>query len=189
MPYACGQWKLWRDDASAKTRLGLLWSLIRTKIAWSGLFIIDMCFWLKSAKIRTGSFHLSIIFSFFDLMLWIMLYQLGYTSTWYTCIIRLFGYCNGGTSGMRNYDWSTLDIGKSWKWGLVLFKSNCIILRYYLSMDAKHIILSLKNQQTNCIWKCLFNISIEANIVNPDQEQSGLDFDERQKHTFCNYLL
>ena len=52
---------------------------------------------------------------------------------------------------------------------MVLFKSNCIILRNYLSIDAKHIILSLKRQQNNCIWKCLFNISIEANIVGPDQ--------------------
>ena len=31
---------------------------------------------------------------------------------------------------MRNKDWSILDIGKS----------NCIILRQYLSIDAKHII-------------------------------------------------
>ena len=70
---------------------------------------------------------------------------------------------------MRNLDWSTLCIGKSWKWGVVLFKSTCIILRHYLSIDAKHIIKSLKRQQNNCIWKCLFSISIEANIVNPDQ--------------------
>ena len=41
---------------------------------------------------------------------------------------------------MRNYDTSTLDIGKSWKWGVVLLKSICIILRHYLSKDAKHII-------------------------------------------------
>ena len=41
---------------------------------------------------------------------------------------------------MRNEDWSTLDIGKSWKWGVVLFKINYIILRHYLSIDAKHII-------------------------------------------------
>ena len=41
---------------------------------------------------------------------------------------------------MRNEDWSTLDIGKSWKWGVVLFKSNCIILRNYLSINAKHFI-------------------------------------------------
>ena len=27
----------------------------------------------------------------------------------------------------------------------------------------------LKRQQNNCIWKCLFSISIEANIVDPDQ--------------------
>ena len=40
---------------------------------------------------------------------------------------------------MRNKDWSTLDIGKSWKWGVVLFKSYCIILRHYLSIDAKHV--------------------------------------------------
>ena len=40
---------------------------------------------------------------------------------------------------MRNLDWSTLDIGKSWKCGVVLFKSKCIILRHYLSIDAKHI--------------------------------------------------
>ena len=41
---------------------------------------------------------------------------------------------------MRNKDWSTLDIGESWKWGVVLFKSICIILRQYLSIDANHII-------------------------------------------------
>ena len=29
--------------------------------------------------------------------------------------------------------------------------------------------MSLKRQQNNCTWKCLFNISIEANIVVPDQ--------------------
>ena len=29
--------------------------------------------------------------------------------------------------------------------------------------------LVLKRQQINCIWKCLFNISTEANIVDPDQ--------------------
>ena len=52
---------------------------------------------------------------------------------------------------------------------MVLFKSNCIILRHHLSIDAKHIIYSLKRQQNNCIWKCLYNISIEANIVDPDQ--------------------
>ena len=31
-------------------------------------------------------------------------------------------------------------IGKSKKRGVVLFKSNCIILRHYLSIDAKNII-------------------------------------------------
>ena len=39
-------------------------------------------------------------------------------------------------------------------------------------MDAKHSIQSLKRQQNNCITapaKCLFHISIEANIVDPDQ--------------------
>ena len=46
------------------------------------------------------------------------------------------------------HDWSTLDI---------LFKSNCIILRHYLSIDAKQITASL------------FNIRIGANIVDPDQ--------------------
>ena len=55
-------------------------------------------------------------------------------------IIGLFGYRKGGTSWMRNMDWSTLDIGNRWKRGVVLFKSNCIILRHYLSIDAKHII-------------------------------------------------
>ena len=30
---------------------------------------------------------------------------------------------------MRYNDWSTLDMGKSWKWGLILFKSNGIIMR------------------------------------------------------------
>ena len=52
---------------------------------------------------------------------------------------------------------------------MVLIKSNCIILRHYLSFDAKHIIYSLKRQQNNCICECLFNISIDANIVDPDQ--------------------
>ena len=52
---------------------------------------------------------------------------------------------------------------------MVVFKSYCIILRRYLSIDAKHIIWSLKRQQNNFIWKCLFNISIEANIVDSDQ--------------------
>ena len=52
---------------------------------------------------------------------------------------------------------------------MVLFKSNYIILRHYLSIDAKRIIYSLKRQQNNCIWNSLFNISIEANIVDPDQ--------------------
>ena len=30
------------------------------------------------------------------------------------CIVELFGfgYCKGGTSFMRKYDWSTLDMGK-----------------------------------------------------------------------------
>ena len=28
-------------------------------------------------------------------------------------IVGLFGYCKGGTSWMRNKDWSILDIGKS----------------------------------------------------------------------------
>ena len=41
---------------------------------------------------------------------------------------------------MCDKDWSTLDIGKSWKRGVVLFKSNCIILRHYLSIDEKNII-------------------------------------------------
>ena len=50
-------------------------------------------------------------------------------------IIWLFSYCKGGISWMRNKDWSTLDIGKSWKWGVVLINSNCIILRHYLSID------------------------------------------------------
>ena len=45
---------------------------------------------------------------------------------------------------MRNYDWSTLDIGKRGKLGVVLFKSNCVILRHYPSIDAKHAIKSLK---------------------------------------------
>ena len=49
------------------------------------------------------------------------------------------------------------------------FKSNCIILRHYLSIDAKHIISSSKHQQNNSVWKCLFNISFEANIVDQDQ--------------------
>ena len=52
---------------------------------------------------------------------------------------------------------------------MVLFKSNCIILRHYLNIEAKYIIYSLKSQQNNCIWKCLCNIGKEANIVDPDQ--------------------
>ena len=36
----------------------------------------------------------------------------------------LFSYCKGGTSWMRNKDWSTLHIGKSWKLGVVLLISN-----------------------------------------------------------------
>ena len=43
-------------------------------------------------------------------------------------------------------------------------QSNCIILRHYLI----HYLVP-KRQQNNCIWKCLFNIGIEANIVDPDQ--------------------
>ena len=45
-------------------------------------------------------------------------------------------------SSQALYHWATalpLDIGKNWKWGVVLFKSNCIILRHYLRIDAKHI--------------------------------------------------
>ena len=41
---------------------------------------------------------------------------------------------------MRNKDWTTLDIGKRWKLGVVLFISNCTILRHYLRIDAKNII-------------------------------------------------
>ena len=52
---------------------------------------------------------------------------------------------------------------------MVLFKSNCIILRHYLNIDSKYIIKSFKRQQNNCIWKCLCNIGKEANIVDPDQ--------------------
>ena len=44
-----------------------------------------------------------------------------------------FAFCKGGASWMRNEDWSTLGIGKSWKGGVVLFKSNCIILSHNLS--------------------------------------------------------
>ena len=48
---------------------------------------------------------------------------------------------------MRNLDWTTLDIGnaenEAW-FTVVLFKSNCIILRRYLSIDAKHNYLVLK---------------------------------------------
>ena len=77
-------------------------------------------------------------------------------------------------------------------------------MRNYLSMDAKHIIQSLKRQQNNCIWKYLFNISIEANIVVPDQlaptgavwsgstlfvyEASNILVDDK-KHTFCDDAL
>ena len=52
---------------------------------------------------------------------------------------------------------------------MFFFKGNCIILRHYLSIDAKHITCSLKRQQNNCIWKCLFTLSIKVNIVDPDQ--------------------
>ena len=41
---------------------------------------------------------------------------------------------------MHNKDWSTLNKGKSLKWGKILFKSNSIILHHYLNIDAKHII-------------------------------------------------
>ena len=51
----------------------------------------------------------------------------------------------------------------------VFFKSKCIILRHYLNIDAKHINKSLKRQQNNFIGKYLFNLSIEANIMDPDQ--------------------
>ena len=68
-------------------------------------------------------------------------------SCWYVqrmfiiyCITWLFAFCKGGTSWMRNKDWSTLDIGESWKWGVVLFKSNFIILHHYLKIDTKYII-------------------------------------------------
>ena len=56
---------------------------------------------------------------------------------------QLFGYCKGGTSWLR-YS-STLDIGKIWKWGVITtFESVCL----------------------------LFNKSIEANSVDPDQTAS-----------------
>ena len=64
--------------------------------------------------------------------------------------------------------------------------------------------MSLKRQQNNCIWKCLFNISREANIVDQDQtapiravwsestlfiyEASNSLVDDK-KHTFCDYAL
>ena len=38
---------------------------------------------------------------------------------------------------MRNKDWSMLDIGKSWKWGMDLFESNYMYI--ILSHDTKHI--------------------------------------------------
>ena len=63
---------------------------------------------------------------------------------------------------------------------------------------------AFKRQQNNCIWKCLFNISREANIVHPDQtapkgavwyrstlfiyEASNSLVDDK-KHTFCDYAL
>ena len=87
---------------------------------------------------------------------------------------------------------------------MVLIKSNCIILRHYLSFDAKHIINSLKCQQNNCICECLFNISIETNIVDPDQtapigavwfgstllvyEASNILVDD-EKQSVCDYAL
>ena len=55
---------------------------------------------------------------------------------------------------MRNKDWSTLDIDKRWKWGVVLFKSNCIIVPLHFSKDSNH--LNLKRQQNIYFWKCLF---------------------------------
>ena len=80
---------------------------------------------------------------------------------------------------------------------MVLVKSNCIILRHYLSNKYG-------KTQNNCIWKNLFNISIEPNIVDPDQtaptgavwsgsrmfvyETSNILVDDK-KHTFCDYAL
>ena len=38
------------------------------------------------------------------------------------------------------------------------------------SVGIKYITADpLKRQQNNCIWKCLLNISTDANIVDPDQ--------------------
>ena len=47
---------------------------------------------------------------------------------------------------------------------MVLFKSNCIILHHNLSIDAKHIISPYNSSNITTS-----NISIEANIVDPDQ--------------------
>ena len=43
--------------------------------------------------------------------------------------------------------------------------SSCTIT----SVWTQYTLLALKRQQNNCIWKCLFNISIEANIVDHDE--------------------
>ena len=82
---------------------------------------------------------------------------------------------------------------------MVLFRSNCIILCYNLG----HYLV-LKRQQNNSIWKCLFNISREANIVDQDQtapsgavwsgftlfiNEASNSLVDGKKQTFCDYAL
>ena len=47
-----------------------------------------------------------------------------------------------------------------------------IILHHYLSIDPKDIIKFLKCQQNNCIWKCLFNISLWDKPFGPRSDCS-----------------
>ena len=41
-------------------------------------------------------------------------------------VIELFRYCKGGTSWTGKEDLFTLDMGKGWKWDVILFEGNCI---------------------------------------------------------------
>ena len=41
-----------------------------------------------------------------------------------------------------NKDWSTLDIGETWEWDVVLFESNCIILVHNTSVKTKNILFN-----------------------------------------------
>ena len=85
---------------------------------------------------------------------------------WYLNILRLLGQCKGGTSWMRNSDWSTLVIGSNWKWGGVLFESNCIIPQtqniWFNAVNASKI----TTFENVCL---LVNICMETSSVGPDQ--------------------